>query len=209
MSVNEFLRVPSIHCFSEIVQTYETVHKETDKTYINSINRMKETNLKSLNQKDVQSILNPFLLKWGNMARVLGFAGCIKIGEVLKEMNEELFDVRYYFLQDDLEKVSNVAELYDNIMNAQFKSTSGLTQAGSTAASKALHLIAPDFFVMWDNDIRKYSGFGDTGKEYQRFMANMKYRIECLNPTVTALSEKFGKTKTKIIDEYNWFKFRY
>lgn len=93
-------------------------------------------------------------------------------------------------------------------MNAKFNSISGYPkQVGSIAASKALHLIAPDFFVMWDDDIKEYYEFGDTGKEYQRFLANMKHWIEQLNPTVTSLSEQFGKTKTKVIDQFNWYRF--
>lgn len=204
MNVKEFLKAPPIDHFSKVVEAYERDNKETDEVYTNCVNKMNQTNLKSLNQKDVESIINPFFLEWGNMARVLGYEGCTKIATVLKEMNEELFDIRYYSLEEDLEKVSNVPELYDKIKCAQFK----FNQPGSTAASKALHLIAPDFFVMWDGPIRKFYSFDDTGKEYQRFLANMKYWIDCLNPNVTSLSELFSKTKPKIIDQFNWYRLR-
>lgn len=108
MSENEFLRVPRIDRFSEVVQAYEAVFK--DQMYKKPINDMNQKSLKCLNQKDVESILNTFLLKWGRMSRVLGFGGCVKIGEVLKEMNDELFDIRYYSLQNDFEKALNVAK---------------------------------------------------------------------------------------------------
>jgi hypothetical protein len=210
MSTKEFVRVPSNGHFLEVVQAYETANKEYDKTYMNSINKMSQTNLGSLNQKDVESILNPFFLRWGKMSRVLGFVGVKQIGKILKEMNDDLSDFRYYSLEKDLERSSKVETIYDRIMNSQFKSDLGeIKRICPTAASKALHLVAPDFFMMWDDPIRKYNGFNDSGEEYQRFLVNMKHWIECINPIVTDLSQKLGKAKTKIIDEYNWYNHRY
>ncbi len=207
MSSNNFWNAPPSKHFTEVVNAYESNPEET--IYNESINRMKLTNLKALNSKDVDSILNPFFLKWGRMGRVLGFEGCIKIGEILKEMNEDLLDVRYYSLGENLNKVPNISKLYDKIRYAEFKSSSNNRKCiCSTATSKALHLVAPDFFVMWDDPIRNFYEFNDEGKEYQKFIVNMNLWINALNPTITSLSEQFKKTKTKILDEFNWYRIR-
>lgn len=209
MSDNQFWRVPPSDHFAQVVRAYEAIFP--DYIYKDSINKIKQKNLNCLNEKDIDIILNPFFLKWGSMSRHLGFAGCKKVGELLKEMSEELFDIRYYNLHDDFEKVKNLPELYNKIRYAEFKSTwNGTKKVCSTATSKALHLIAPDFFVMWDDPIRDFYGYtkAGTGKDYQKFLANMKYWIEGLNPTITSLSEQFGKTNAKIIDEFNWYRLR-
>jgi len=204
MSSNELVSAPPSDHFTQVVNAYEDTFP--DDLYKDAIDRMRQTNLKSLNQKDVQLILRPFLFTWGRMGRVLGEEGCPRICSLLKEMNEELFDLRYYMLESDFEKVTNIPELYNKIMCVQFKS--GSKHTGSTATSKVLHLVAPDFFAMWDDPIRGFYNFKVDGEEYKRFLANMKQWIIDLNPIITPLSQRFGKTKTKIIDEFNWYRLR-
>jgi len=168
---------------------------------------MRQTNLQSFNQKDIVTIIEPFLLAWGKMGRVLGHAGCKHIGNVLKSISGDLFDFRFYYIEKDLADVNNVAKIFETVMDSTFKSDLGATKRiGPTATSKVLHLIAPDFFVMWDDDIMKFKYEEPTyvrGSHYEKFLSDMKQLLERLNPTVTAFSEKYGKTKTKIIDEYN------
>jgi len=100
------------------------------------------------------------------------------------------------------------------------------------AVSKALHLLAPDFFPIWDNDISKAYGCywydSDLASEkYLEFMAKMKTLSERIAATymteekvdkqaaVAAIRKEasrnmpFMKSLLKIIDEYNYAKTKY
>lgn len=66
-----------------------------------------------------------------------------------------------------------------------------------TGASKVMHLINRELFVMWDTDTRDFLHYGTSADEYFRFLKDMqnKYRYtEWRNP---------DKTLAKAIDEYN------
>lgn len=95
------------------------------------------------------------------------------------------------------------------------------------SATKALHLIAPNFFPLWDNSIAEHYGCGEMGSEdYVHFMYKMRevaegviesYIKEHGGDKMQALKgiwelypvkipEKEGKL-LKWIDEYNWVKY--
>lgn len=70
------------------------------------------------------------------------------------------------------------------------------------SVSKGLHLLAPDFFPLWDD---KIATAYKCHYQYIPFMQEMKKLAEILAPTV---DEKItGKTVLKLIDEYNYAKF--
>lgn len=90
-----------------------------------------------------------------------------------------------------------------------------------TGASKILHTIIPDFFVMWDSSIG--SGYAVTrtphGYAY-KFLRRMQKQaneaissytseFQCGRETAitSIISEGNGRTITKLIDEYNYAKF--
>ncbi|MHA1595515.1 MAG: hypothetical protein ACTSXX_12385 [Candidatus Baldrarchaeia archaeon] len=89
--------------------------------------------------------------------------------------------------------------------------------AGSTGASKALHILAPNFFMMWDDAIRKHYGLGTTANDYFEFLKRMRKEIrEAVESYATekgisdyakareALEKDLGKTPLKVMDEYNY-----
>jgi hypothetical protein len=77
---------------------------------------------------------------------------------------------------------------------------------GPTATAKVLHLMVPDLFMIWDAKIRVDYGFGNTGKEYVRFLINMQNWIKKLRPILEKMQKDYGKSPTKIVDDYNWIK---
>ena len=92
---------------------------------------------------------------------------------------------------------------------------------GYTGASKALHVLFPKLFVMWDSKIRKgYNYSKGDENEYFEFLKEMQNQI-LLVLEEYAKSEGISIDKarddlikrcdgyypTKIIDEYNWLKF--
>jgi hypothetical protein len=70
------------------------------------------------------------------------------------------------------------------------------------AVSKALHLIAPSFFPLWDDKIAREYG---CHYEYIPFIRKMKGLAELLAVEVDL--ENTYKTLLKLIDEYNYSKF--
>jgi len=66
-----------------------------------------------------------------------------------------------------------------------------------TGASKIMHLLNRELFVMWDRDTRDELRYGESADEYFRFLKDMqnKYKnVEWSSPK---------KTLAKAIDEYN------
>jgi len=90
------------------------------------------------------------------------------------------------------------------------------------ATSKVLHMINPKLFVMWDNDICAGYLLSLSASSYAyRFMPLMKQEVnEAVNTCMknqncnrnTAIKEIMqtcdGKTLAKLVDEYNWIKYR-
>ena len=88
----------------------------------------------------------------------------------------------------------------------------GVLNMGDAAASKTLHMLIPELFVMWDKEIKRSApgGYG----AYQRQMHTLARRLAAevgvpIRKVETQLQERLGyrarKPLTKYLDEYNWF----
>ncbi len=75
-------------------------------------------------------------------------------------------------------------------------------QLGQVGAAKALHLIAPSFFPLWDNEIAFRYGVGLSAQGYAVFMLISKIQVEAL---LTSLPD--GLAPLKAIDEFNYAKY--
>jgi len=78
---------------------------------------------------------------------------------------------------------------------------------GPVGASKALHLLAPEFFPLWDRAIAKAYGIGmkKSGENAELYLAFMKITKNLC----TALCDKgsYDSKLLKSIDEYNYCKY--
>ena len=75
--------------------------------------------------------------------------------------------------------------------------------------AKALHLLAPAFFPIWDDKIAHAYGcyYADNPVDrYVLFLRKIKEVIGQLQPAARADSQKLGKTLVKLVDEYNYAK---
>jgi hypothetical protein len=82
---------------------------------------------------------------------------------------------------------------------------------GDTAASKFLHVLLPDAFVMWDNTIKRLA------RDYEDFLTKMHRLARRLtdesglrpNDIEEHLASRVGdaapRTLAKYLDEYNWY----
>ena len=106
------------------------------------------------------------------------------------------------------ERAAELGNLHDDLI-AEMRA-SGVNNMADAAASKALHLLRPRLFVMWDKEIRRSSpeGYG----AYLLQMNRLARRLAEQAPTEDVeayLQERLGyetrKTLSKYLDEYNWF----
>ena len=74
------------------------------------------------------------------------------------------------------------------------------------AAAKTLHLLAPDFFPLWDNKIALGYDCNYSRRPAQRYLSFIK-KVQDVARNVTGVSLPAGKTLLKLIDEYNYAKF--
>jgi hypothetical protein len=100
-----------------------------------------------------------------------------------------------------------LADLHDDLI-AEMRAT-GVLNMADAAASKALHLLQPRLFVMWDKEIRRSApdGYG----AYLLQMHGLALRLAEQAPAkdIEAYLQKLlgyetRKTLAKYLDEYNW-----
>ena len=74
------------------------------------------------------------------------------------------------------------------------------------AVAKTLHLLAPDFFPLWDMEIAKKKGYNynkDPDEKYYNFCEDIRKIAEI----VSSYPELPNKPLLKVIDEYNYSKY--
>ena len=162
-------------------------------------------------EKNAYKYLIRFLELWG-MGRP---ASKIDPGELAAKLNEctrllEQLEGEDLLTLDLKARRNLLAELFGKI--------SAVKHVGPTGASKILHLLKPNVFVMWDQEIRRQYGVSDNEEGYLEFLAEMKSllkelldeygrRYDAENPVATLVG-KYRKPLTKLIDEYNWLTAR-
>lgn len=208
---NVYIETPDSEEFSRIVGTYEKRYGKLELVYRDVLAKFQVKELSDFDKDYLVSILTQYLFKWGKMARVLGFKGCETLGSKLIQMDSQLKNFKQESLStiDIIKNSGKITTIYDEIMNTRWKSNRGrIKRVGPTSTSKALHLVAPNLFMLWDRAIRNYYGFKDNGVEYSRFLKTMQHWFNELKPTIERLQQQCDKSCTKIIDEYNWIKCR-
>jgi hypothetical protein len=106
------------------------------------------------------------------------------------------------------DRAAELGELHDDLI--RHMQAGGVRNMGPAAASKALYLLQPRLFVMWDKEISRSApeGYG----AYLLQMHRLAVRLTAEAPTEDVeayLQELLGyetrKTLAKYLDEYNWF----
>jgi len=88
-------------------------------------------------------------------------------------------------------------------------SSKNLIMRSPVAVSKALHLLAPKFFPLWDDRIAKAYGCyynNDPAEKYIQFMKLMKKLVEVVRYYID-FQDLHNRTLLKLIDEYNYSKY--
>ncbi|MEM4466330.1 MAG: hypothetical protein QXE61_04415 [Nitrososphaerota archaeon] len=86
---------------------------------------------------------------------------------------------------------------------------------GPTSASKIMHGIIPELFMMWDENIRREYGYASSEIGYLRFMREMRQILRIVMETYGRSPDELcreaykdlNKLLTKLLDEFNYMKF--
>jgi hypothetical protein len=169
-------------------------------------------NIRNPKNNRIKTIVN----KWGKCR--------LHIDESKLNNSISLFEKNYIApLNWDLQKISlwnhheEIIEIFDVFADVLV----------STGTSKALHILNPNFFVMWDENIRRV-GYGCSGTKegYFNFLCRSQKEIseiiatykgdfkDSINPGEEISKKMYspfnGKSKTilKLLDEYNWARYK-
>jgi hypothetical protein len=107
-----------------------------------------------------------------------------------------------------LDRADELGALHDDLI--AHMQAGGVRNMGPAAASKALHLLHPGLFVMWDREISRSAPEGYGSYLLQMHELALRLAKEAPADDVEAhLQERLGyeerKTLAKYLDEYNWF----
>jgi hypothetical protein len=101
-----------------------------------------------------------------------------------------------------------LGSLHDDLI--AYVKAGGVLNMSDAAASKTLHMLIPDLFVMWDKEIRRSAPEGYSAYLLQMHALALRLIDQAPADDVEAhLQELLGyetrKTLAKYLDEYNWF----
>lgn len=119
-----------------------------------------------------------------------------------------------YSLNADKNLDSTIKEIYDIFKKAWIKLDGVKVKGksfGGTAASKIMHILNQDLFVMWDNNIRLAYEIGESSDDYLTFLDRMADIAREVKPYYRELNEiyyhKKSKSLPKLLDEYFYSKY--
>jgi len=111
----------------------------------------------------------------------------------------------------DIQSLGNIDEigviyLFDELLEALAIKIKEVKRSSPVAVGKAMHILAPNYFPLWDKAIAKAYGFNLTkpAKEYFSFC---KISKEMLNEIKGYNDDKLDKPLLRLIDEFNYSKY--
>jgi hypothetical protein len=210
------------------ISKLEDEYELTECIYFGAIEKLKEVQedvSKIDDVKHMQRIIKLFLINWGMMNRVVGRKDLEwkKLSETLRSLRNEFRELR--------DKKFSTINFNENAISNAIRTIYGkldpFPYLGSpTTLSKILHLLNPEIFVMWDNEIvKKYKRrnfrVNTTPEGYLEFLKDTQKEIkealnDCQKESGKQLDEIEKELRTKcnnrtlarLVDEYNWMTTR-
>ena len=160
---------------------------------------------------DMADGLGVLLLTWNQAFYRYGSFDFDKLEKCINNNLEKLKkfrnrDITTFSASDELDVKSMFAEFMESLQIASGKMKG---RKSPVANAKALHLLAPGFFPIWDARIAKSYGCyynNHPAEKYIRFMGVMKEFAEKVRGYVN-LSNYQNKTLLKLIDEFNYSRY--
>ena len=169
--------------------------------------------------KEVSEALGVLLLTWNSAFYRYGNINFYLIQEAISETNDKLNELRkrsiLTYKEDEREKIR---EVYQKLILAlkktgkMEKKNEGKQIYSPVSAAKALHLLCPNFFPLWDDKIaigygcRWYKSILSFDK-YWKFIGITASQIRKLESEGNAEHPETRPGTLKLVDEYNYIHF--
>lgn len=157
---------------------------------------------------DMANGLGVLLLTWNQAFYRYGFFDFDKLETCIENNLKKLTDFRRRNILDySVNDNSNIKGLFKDVLQATQIANGTMKGIKSpVAVAKALHLLAPEFFPIWDDRISKayhcyYSA--DPAGKYINFIEITKEIADKLKDNIS----RSDKTLIKLIDQYNYSKY--
>ncbi len=192
----------------------------------------KNDNLENDDAINISYALGVLLLTWNQAFYRYGIFDFEKLRETLKANWDEIKSFRKKELKNSPflheEDKSRIKKLFNKFLEALGVTQNGKTKKSPVAVAKALHLLAPHFFPLWDRKIaeayvdrylekpaEKYIEFTECIYEFIQKLENFRKDSELKNflgkyeaKSIEDIGPKTRKFSIlKLIDEYNYARF--
>lgn len=177
--------------------------------YDGCVSAAKRIHLSKIARTDVRGPIVTFLENWGQMARVtrqLEKRWEDRLAKTIRESSKIL----KRFRRSRLETINPGNHKED--IRTVYEATREIVKP--TSAAKTLHLLCPDFFPLWDANIRQEvsrerrkrgdTGIGSSSAGYFKFLVEIHNFLLRYDQVLSDLSRKHKKPKLRIVDAYVW-----
>jgi hypothetical protein len=158
----------------------------------------------------VADSLGVLLLTWNNALYRYGIFDFDKLQECLSNNRPLLNKYRELnILKYSSDADEEVRHLFEDFLDAlQISEGKKAGIRSPVAAAKALHLLAPNFFPLWDAKIAREYGCSYSNNPAEKYLLFLKKTKEMAERLQSGLKgQASGKTLLKLIDEYNYAKY--
>ncbi|NIA11976.1 MAG: hypothetical protein GWP10_20210 [Nitrospiraceae bacterium] len=221
--MEESIYIPSEEEFKEGIEEFKR-HEKRDAmykvaTFLVSYFWNKSSNNKSSNMTDssmpnVADGLGVLLLTWNQAFYRYGSFDFDKLENCINNNKSRIEKFRRRNISSFSEKdIRDIKDTFNDFLEAlQTDSGNMKVKRSPVAVAKALHLLAPKFFPLWDKEIaKKYrcNYNNNPAEKYIKFMKLMKRFAEEIRKDkgYTNSPDCQGRTLLKLIDEYNYSKY--
>ena len=202
----------AIRLGSEIYHDYPGTYVTS---YDSALERRWDWDRPEMPNEDEVNELRRFVNSWSSRMQ----ASASDIQGVLHEVLPSLHDVQGKTILDACFKLEGKCAGVERVLGAF--SFTRLARCGPkeawTGASKIMHVINPDLFIMWDKAIRGGYGYADT-RDYGEFLLRMQRLAEYAISQIMDVESRSrdsaveslttcGHSLAKVLDEYNYVKF--
>jgi len=132
-----------------------------------------------------------------------------KIKEFLLGVKTEFVALEKFNIEDldfNSQNINYIKYIFNKLQEIGLQGPKRKVRLGSTGASKLMHGINPNLFVMWDKGICDYYGCYPNATGYIHFMELMQQEIrEILKERgKEKIIKETGVSLPKLLDAYNW-----
>lgn len=163
---------------------------------------------------EVTDGLGVLLLTWNQALYRYGMFDFDKLERFLKKRHSEINQFRNRTVETlDKKDEDKIKALFNELLTALISEGKDKKfRKSPVAVAKALHILAPDFFPLWDNAIADAYGccWTNSSEAFQNYV-DFCWKNKALVKYIKGLNIPNEKKKSwlKLIDEYNYAKFTY